>query len=118
MIIEEEIIDSKIKAKDAFKTIGEVADILDLPQHVIRFWEGKFAQINPVKNNNRRYYSKEDLDLLIKIKTLLYVEGYTIKGVQNFLTQDTPQLGVENEAMLLDLLNNLKRLKAKLELHI
>src|SRR6202042_1630005 len=71
------------KAPDAFRTISEVADDLDLPQHVLRFWETRFAQIKPMKRGGgRRYYRPEDVDLLRGIRHLLYGEGYTIRGVQ------------------------------------
>ncbi|MBL4837944.1 MAG: MerR family transcriptional regulator [Kordiimonadaceae bacterium] len=71
------------KSRDAFRTISEVAEYLDLPQHVLRFWESKFAQIKPLKRGgNRRYYRPEDVTLLSAIKRLLHTEGYTIRGVQ------------------------------------
>lgn len=71
------------KSRDAFRTISEVADELDLPQHVLRFWESKFSQIKPLKRGgNRRYYRPDDVQLLLVIKKLLHSDGYTIKGVQ------------------------------------
>jgi DNA-binding transcriptional MerR regulator len=71
------------KAPDAFRTISEVADDLDVPQHVLRFWETKFSQIKPLKRaGGRRYYRPEDIDLLRGIRVLLYTDGFTIKGVQ------------------------------------
>ncbi len=71
------------KAPDAFRTISEVADELDIPQHVLRFWESRFPQIKPMKRaGGRRYYRPEDVDLLRGIKHLLYAEGYTIRGAQ------------------------------------
>lgn len=71
------------KSPDAFRTISEVAADLDVPQHVLRFWESKFNQIRPLKRGGgRRYYRPEDVDLLRGIRTLLYNDGYTIKGVQ------------------------------------
>ena len=74
------------KAPDAFRTISEVADELDLPQHVLRFWETRFAQIRPMKRGGgRRYYRPDDVDLLRGIRHLLYGEGYTIRGVQRIL---------------------------------
>ena len=74
------------KAPDAFRTISEVADDLDLPQHVLRFWETRFAQIKPMKRGGgRRYYRPDDVDLLRGIRHLLYGEGYTIRGVQRIL---------------------------------
>ena len=74
------------KSPDAFRTISEVADDLDLPQHVLRFWETRFTQIKPMKRGGgRRYYRPEDVDLLKGIRHLLYDHGYTIKGVQKLL---------------------------------
>lgn len=78
----------KAKAGAAFRTIGEVADQLDLPQHVLRFWEKKFHQIRPVKRNGgRRYYRTEDIALLGEIRVLLHDQGYTIRGVQKLLRE-------------------------------
>ncbi|MDL2404594.1 MerR family transcriptional regulator [Rhizobium calliandrae] len=74
------------KSPDAFRTISEVAEDLDLPQHVLRFWETRFPQIKPMKRGGgRRYYRPEDVDLLNGIRHLLYDHGYTIKGVQKLL---------------------------------
>ncbi len=71
------------KSPDAFRTISEVSEELDLPQHVLRFWETRFNQIKPMKRGGgRRYYRPEDVELLKGIRHLLYSEGYTIKGVQ------------------------------------
>jgi DNA-binding transcriptional MerR regulator len=76
------------KAPDAFRTISEVADDLDLPQHVLRFWESRFPQIRPMKRGGgRRYYRPEDVELLRGIRHLLYGEGYTIRGVQRILRE-------------------------------
>ena len=74
------------KAASAFRTISEVATELKVEQHVLRFWESKFTQIKPLKRGGgRRYYRPEDIELLKNIHTLLYSEGYTIKGVQKLL---------------------------------
>ncbi|MBP1850672.1 MerR family transcriptional regulator [Rhizobium halophytocola] len=74
------------KSPDAFRTISEVAEDLDLPQHVLRFWETRFPQIKPMKRGGgRRYYRPDDVDLLKGIRHLLYDQGYTIKGVQKLL---------------------------------
>ncbi len=74
------------KSATAFRTIGEVSIELDLPQHVLRFWETKFTRLKPMKRGGgRRYYRPEDIDLLQRIKQLLYEDGYTIKGVQKLL---------------------------------
>ena len=75
-----------VKAASAFRTISEVSDELDVAQHVLRFWESKFPQVRPLKRGGgRRYYRPEDIDLLRRIRSLLYDEGYTIKGVQKLL---------------------------------
>ena len=80
------------KAPDAFRTISEVADELDIPQHVLRFWESRFPQIKPMKRaGGRRYYRPDDVDLLRGIKHLLYGEGYTIRGVQRILREQGPK---------------------------
>jgi DNA-binding transcriptional MerR regulator len=76
------------KAPDAFRTISEVADDLDVPQHVLRFWESRFRDIKPMKRGGgRRYYRPEDINLLRGIRHLLYGEGYTIRGVQRILRE-------------------------------
>lgn len=75
-----------VKSAGAFRTISEVAGELDVPQHVLRFWETKFTQVRPLKRGGgRRYYRPEDVALLRRIRELLYTEGYTIKGVQKLL---------------------------------
>lgn len=79
---------SSRKSASAFRTISEVADELDVQQHVLRFWETKFSQVRPLKRGGgRRYYRPEDLALLKKIHNLLYTQGYTIKGVQKLLKE-------------------------------
>ena len=71
------------KSADAFRTISEVAAELSVPQHVLRFWETRFTQIKPLKRGGgRRYYRPEDIALLTRVRSLLYEDGYTIKGVQ------------------------------------
>jgi DNA-binding transcriptional MerR regulator len=76
------------KSPDAFRTISEVAEDLDLPQHVLRFWETRFGQIKPLKRGGgRRYYRPDDVELLRGIKHLLYEEGYTIRGLQRILKE-------------------------------
>ena len=85
------------KAKDAFRTISEVAEWLDTPTHVLRFWESKFSQIKPVKGaGGRRYYRPKDMDLLGGIKQLLHEDGLTIKGTQKLLREK----GVKHVASL------------------
>ncbi|WP_417281962.1 MerR family transcriptional regulator [Ancylobacter oerskovii] len=80
------------KSPDAFRTISEVAEELDLPQHVLRFWETKFPQIRPLKRGGgRRYYRPDDVELLRGIRHLLYGEGYTIRGVQRILKEEGPR---------------------------
>ncbi|MFN3548583.1 MAG: MerR family transcriptional regulator [Mesorhizobium sp.] len=77
------------KSPDAFRTISEVAEDLDLPQHVLRFWETRFSQIKPLKRGGgRRYYRPQDVDLIKGIKSMLYDQGYTIKGVQKLLKEN------------------------------
>jgi DNA-binding transcriptional MerR regulator len=76
------------KSASAFRTTGEVAEELDLPAHVLRFWEAKFAQLKPLKRGGgRRYYRPEEVDLLRRIRQCLYQEGYTIRGVQKLLRE-------------------------------
>ena len=87
------------KSPEAFRTISEVSNDLEVPPHVLRFWETKFPQIKPLKRGGgRRYYRPEDVALLRQIRQLLYNDGYTIKGVQRLLKEgalkNTAQLGV------------------------
>ena len=78
-----------MKSPQAFRTISEVSSEINIPAHVLRFWETKFPNINPLKRSgNRRYYRPEDVKLIIKIKTLLYDNGYTVKGVQKLLKEN------------------------------
>ena len=78
------------KAPGAYQTISEVSVQLDVPAHVLRFWESKFSVLKPLKRSGgRRYYRTEDIQLLKSIKSLLYDEGYTIKGAQNSLKKRT-----------------------------
>ncbi len=117
------------KAAGAYRTISEVADDLAVPQHVLRFWETKFSQLRPLKRGGgRRYYKPEDVALLRQIHTLLYAEGYTIKGAQKVLKEDrarpeemttsapTIQVaassGDDFRAIMFDLLEELKALRA------
>ncbi|MDP6473722.1 MAG: MerR family transcriptional regulator [Alphaproteobacteria bacterium] len=76
------------KSPDAFRTIREVSEELDVPQHVLRFWETKFNQVRPLKRGGgRRYYRPEDVALLRRIRSLLYADGYTIRGVQKLMRE-------------------------------
>src|SRR4051794_20624233 len=80
------------KRASAFRTIGEVAEELDLPAHVLRFWESKFPQLRPLKRGGgRRYYRPEDIVLLRRIRQCLYQDGYTIRGVQKLLRDGAPE---------------------------
>jgi DNA-binding transcriptional MerR regulator len=93
------------KSADAFRTISEVAQELEVPQHVLRFWESKFPQVKPLKRaGGRRYYRPDDVLLLRRIRQCLYEQGYTIKGVQKLLregalkTDDIPRLSLPTTA--------------------
>jgi DNA-binding transcriptional MerR regulator len=84
--------DTLEKAPDAYRTISEVAEDLDLPQHVLRFWETRFSQIRPLKRGGgRRYYRPDDVALIKGVRALLYGQGYTIKGVQRILKDQGPK---------------------------
>jgi len=86
------------KSRDAFRTISEVSKHLDLPQHVLRFWETKFPQVSPMKRGGgRRYYRPEDVVILSRIRALLHDEGYTIKGVQKLLKKPGAIVALEKE---------------------
>lgn len=104
----EPVADPSGKAAGAFRTISEVADDLNVPQHVLRFWETRFFQVRPLKRGGgRRYYRPEDVALLKKIHFLLYSEGYTIKGVQKLLkgvskAQLLKEQGVDKPGPLVD----------------
>ena len=77
-----------MKSSDAYKTIGEVSKMMQTPQHILRFWEDSFPQLNPLKRKGgRRLYSESDINLLRRIKELLYDEGYSIKGVKSYLSK-------------------------------
>lgn len=80
-----------LKAENAYRTITEVADLLQVPASVLRFWETQFHQIKPVKRMGRRYYQAEDVVLLARIRDYLYKEGFTIKGVQKRLRANEPE---------------------------
>ncbi len=83
------------KSPDAFRTISEVGESLDLPQHVLRFWETRFSQIKPMKRGGgRRYYRPQDVELIRGIRHMLYDQGYTIKGVQKLLRENGSQFVV------------------------
>ncbi len=87
------------KSASAFRTISEVGRELDIPQHVLRFWESKFNQVKPLKRGGgRRYYRPEDIALLRRIRDLLYTEGYTIRGVQRLFREAGVKAVVERTA--------------------
>ena len=91
------------KAPEAFRTISEVADELEVPKHVLRFWEAKFAQLKPMKRGGgRRYYRPEDVSLLRGIRFLLYNDGYTIRGVQKILREHGPRFVMDYRRMAED----------------
>lgn len=91
------------KSAAAFRTISEVASELEVPQHVLRFWESKFSQVRPLKRGGgRRYYRPEDIKLLRHIRELLYSEGYTIRGVQKLLRERGAK-GAESDKNAVDL---------------
>ena len=84
----------KDKADDAFKTISEVSALLDVQQHVLRFWESKFFNLRPLKRSGgRRYYRPNDVAVLRRIRQLLYVDGFTIKGAQKLLRSKASAIG-------------------------
>lgn len=88
------------KAPEAFRTISEVADELEVPKHVLRFWEAKFAHLKPMKRGGgRRYYRPEDVQLLRGIRCLLYNDGYTIRGVQKILREHGPRFVMDYRRM-------------------
>ena len=106
-----------MKSPQAFRTISEVSNEVNLPAHVLRFWETKFPNINPLKRSgNRRYYRPEDVKLIIKIKTLLYDNGYTVKGVQKLLKENDNKNNEKNNikeklsSILKDIDNIIKKL--------
>ncbi len=106
-----------MKSPQAFRTISEVSNEVNIPTHVLRFWETKFSNINPLKRSgNRRYYRPEDIKLIIRIKTLLYENGYTVKGVQKLLKENDNKNNEKNNikeklfSILKDIDNIIKKL--------
>ena len=106
-----------MKSPQAFRTISEVSSEINIPAHVLRFWETKFPNINPLKRSgNRRYYRPEDVKNIIKIKTLLYDNGYTVKGVQKLLKENDNKNNEKNvikeklSSILKDIDNIIKKL--------
>lgn len=98
----------------AYKTITEASKELEVPQHVLRFWETKFKQIAPQKINGRRYYTASDLELITQIKHLLYEKGYTIAGVITYLNNEGQSAGLDS-GMLGDLRKKLLAIKDRLK---
>lgn len=116
------------KAEWAYRTISEVSEQLDVPTHVLRFWETKFTQLKPMKRSGgRRYYKASDLDLLVRIRDLLYRDGFTIKGAQKALKEKktTPAQpvqeiskaasGASDHDLIGDVLSKLQQLDARLD---
>jgi DNA-binding transcriptional MerR regulator len=102
------------KSEDAFRTIGELAEELGLPQHILRYWETRFPQLRPLQRaGNRRYYRPADVALAKRIDRLLNREGYTIKGVQKLLEERTPETSPEHGTATPSLAE-LKRIRAML----
>ena len=95
------------KGKEAFRTISEVATELDLPQHVLRFWESKFSQIKPMKRGgNRRYYRPDDVEILRVIRKLLHSDGFTIRGVQKLFRENGLRQTIDSVMGPADLAND------------
>ncbi len=106
-----------MKSPQAFRTISEVSSEINIPAHVLRFWETKFPNINPLKRSgNRRYYRPEDVKNIIKIKTLLYDNGYTVKGVQKLLKENDNKNNENNniKEKLLSILKDIDNIIKKL----
>ena len=106
-----------MKSPQAFRTISEVSSEINIPTHVLRFWETKFPNINPLKRSgNRRYYRPEDVKLIIRIKTLLYDNGYTVKGVQKLLKENHNNNNEKNniKEKLSSILNDIDNIIKKL----
>ena len=99
------------KSKEAYKTIGEVAKELGVSPHVLRFWENKFDRLKLIKRkNNHRYYNEEDISFLLNVKKLINEEGYTIKGVQIYLSKEVKKTNSpsNNEKEYLQIINEIK----------
>ncbi len=96
------VVEAPKKSPTAFKTISEASALLNVPQHVLRFWESRFSQIKPLKmGGGRRYYRPEDIDILSRIQNLLYKQGYTIKGAKKaFDMKETQKTSIENIAAI------------------
>ena len=101
------------KSVSAYKTISEVSKLIDVPSHVLRFWETKFTQVKPIKRSGgRRYYRSEDIEVLSSIRELLYNEGYTIKGAQKVLKSHLKNTGsADNKLAAVHLLDEKQKNK-------
>ncbi|QXK92241.1 MerR family transcriptional regulator [Neoehrlichia mikurensis] len=97
--------------KKKLYTIGEVAKIIGVEQSVLRFWEGKFGQINPIKRRGRRLYDQNNIEIIKKIKYWLYDNGYTIKGVQQRLNMINDKSLIDDKQTLLSLLSDIIKLR-------
>ena len=98
------------KLKGAYKTIGEVSKELDIPSHILRFWENKFNRLKLIKRkNNHRYYNEEDISFLLTVKKLINEEGYTIKGVQLYLKKNNALIKNNKEKVYLELIHEIKK---------
>ena len=98
-----------LKSENAFKTISEVSDILEIPHHILRFWEAKFPQLSPLKmGGGRRYYRPDDIKLINRIKELIYTDGLTIKGVKKLIRDKGIKAVVDksNSELILDIKND------------
>jgi len=118
MAVAAQAVDRRVveKSAQAFRTISEVAAELDVPQHVLRFWESKFSQVRPLKRGGgRRYYRPEDIDLLRRIRSLLYEDGYTIKGVQRLLKEGRGRLPQQRVDLAESALESLRIVSARAE---
>ncbi len=102
----------KYKSKDSYKSIGEVVELLNVNNnkkknnhsHTLRYWESQFKQIKPIKINNRRYYDRKNIDILLKIQFLLKDQGMTISGVKKFLSANNLNID-DNEKKIINILN-------------
>ena len=98
------------KAAGAFRTIGELSRESGIPQHILRYWETRFPQLKPLQRaGNRRYYRPEDVALVLRIRGLLEGEGYTIRGVQKLLNDETPKRGGGRKSALQDIRDTLAK---------
>jgi len=103
----------KVKLKKdspPFKTISQVANIMGVETHVLRFWEKEFSQIAPQRSNGRRYYDKEAVDTILKIRALLYEQGLTIEGAKKHLKYRDSEITTSNTSVILQELHKLEKI--------